>query len=320
MPTAPAGTILFRREYRGFSGGHLKVWDYFCHATHSKRYRPRIHLTAGSVLDASNPWAGIDPPPEPEWLPGTASALFIAGLDWRALPADPGVPVVNLVQGVRHADADDPRRPFLCRRALRICVSDEVRDAILATGEVNGPVVTIPNGIDATAFPPPAARRDVGVLVAGLKRPELAVAVTERLRATGLDVVCQIDRLPREAYLRLLGRARVAVLLPSEREGFYLPALEAQALGALVVCPDCVGNRSFCRHESTCLVPAPTPEAIAAAAVSASGMSPGDAEAMRAAAAAEVARHGIERERAAFLAILDDLESLTASDGARRWT
>ena len=43
-----------------------------------------------------------------------------------------------------------------------------------------------------------------------------------------------------------MARARVTVLVPNPKEGFYLPALEAMALGTIVVCPDCVGNRSFC--------------------------------------------------------------------------
>jgi len=43
--------------------------------------------------------------------------------------------------------------------------------------------------------------------------------------------------------------------LPKAREGFYLPALEAMCAGALVVCPDCVGNRELCTHDYNCLQP-----------------------------------------------------------------
>ena len=41
----------------------------------------------------------------------------------------------------------------------------------------------------------------------------------------------------------------------AEGEGFYLPALEAMALGSLVICPDCIGNRSFCLPGRNCFRP-----------------------------------------------------------------
>src|SRR3712207_4382709 len=54
------------------------------------------------------------------------------------------------------------------------------------------------------------------------------------------------EHVPRETFLEAIRRARVTLFLPNEEEGFYLPALEGMALGTIVVCPDCVGNRSFC--------------------------------------------------------------------------
>ena len=61
-----------------------------------------------------------------------------------------------------------------------------------------------------------------------------------------------------------MGRARVTVLVPNPKEGFYLPAVEAMAAGTLVVCPDCVGNRAFCLDEVNCLRPAREEDAIVA--------------------------------------------------------
>ena len=37
----------------------------------------------------------------------------------------------------------------------------------------------------------------------------------------------------------------MTLFLPNQREGVYIPGLEGMALGTLVVCPDCVGNRSL---------------------------------------------------------------------------
>lgn len=299
------GMLLFRRDFHGLTGGHLKVWHYYRHARESRRFRPRVFLTPGSVRGADNPWGAEADPPLDAWNPATAAALFVAGLDWIDVPDPCPVPVINLVQGVRHAATNDPRRTFLGRRAIRICVSPEVADAIRGTGEVNGPVHVIPNALDLAGMPASAAARDVAVVVAGMKNPALARSVASALVADGLRVDCLLDPLPRHEFLARLGRARVAVTLPLENEGFFLPALEAMAMGCLVVCPDCIGNRGFCRDRETAFRPAASLDAIVAAVRAAVVADAATVGAMRLAAAAEVERHGIERERRAFLEILD---------------
>jgi glycosyltransferase involved in cell wall biosynthesis len=296
--------LLFRRDFGGLTGGHLKVWHYFRHALQSARFTPRIHLAAGSAIDADNPWRGVDPPPLEEWRPDEAGALFVAGLDWEAVPESMALPVINLIQHVRHADRGDPRRPFLARPAVRICVSGEVADAIAATGIVNGPIHVIPNGIDLGNIPS-SADRDIEVLIAGLKHPAFAAAVAARLEAAGVAVEVLDAMLPREVFLARLSRARVAVTLPNETEGFFLPALEAMAAGAIVVCPDCVGNRAFCRDGVTCLRPPYTSEGVVTAALAAVRLDDGAAASLRRNAAEEAGRHGLEGERLAFLRVLD---------------
>jgi glycosyltransferase involved in cell wall biosynthesis len=62
----------------------------------------------------------------------------------------------------------------------------------------------------------------------------------------------------------LLGRATV-VVQTSRHEGFGLPMLEAMAAGTPLVCTDAHGNRDFCRDGVNCLMPDPTPEAVAEA-------------------------------------------------------
>jgi glycosyltransferase involved in cell wall biosynthesis len=305
MGSAPERVLLFRRDFHGLTGGHLKLWHYFCHAGHSTRFRPRIYFTPESRQDAANPWHGIAPPPLEAWRPEDADVLLLAGLDWEAVPDPAPAPVINLIQGVRHGDPGDPRRPFLARPAVRICVSDEVAAAIRSTGIVNGPVHVIPNGIDLGDLPPADSHRDVPVLIAGMKNPPLARALHDRLRVSGIHAECLVEPLPRLEFLGRLARSAVAVTLPVEREGFFLPALEAMAAGAVVVCPDCVGNRGFCRDQETAFRPAYRLEEVFEATVAAVRQPAQAAEAMRQAAAAEVRLHGLEAERLAFLRILD---------------
>ena len=305
MHPAADRILLFHRDYHGLTGGHLKVRHYYSHAEHSARFRPRIFFTPGSVRGPENPWHGIAPPPLTSWRPSEAAALFIAGLDWEAVPDPSPVPVINLIQGVRHADEGDPRRAFLARPAVRICVSHEVATAIKSTEIVNGPVHVIPNGIDLGDLPSSALPRDTAVLIAGMKNPPFAKAVQDRLRLEGIHAECLVDPLSRGEFLERLSRSAVAVTLPLEREGFFLPALEAMAVGAVVVCPDCVGNRGFCRDRETAFRPRYTVDDVVAAAIAAATQAPSDAATMRAAAIAESKKHGLEAERLAFLRILD---------------
>jgi glycosyltransferase involved in cell wall biosynthesis len=249
-------TILFHRDFLGFSGGHMKVWDYFQHTKASGFFKPVVYMTPGSFRDASNPWVVANEEISNAWKPNAADALFLGGMDWLAVPKDLQMPTINLIQHICHADPTDPRYAFLERPALRICVSQQVSDAILSTGKVNGQVLTISAGLDTKAFPAPAQQRDIPLLIAGLKQPELAIELSNILSARGVESLCLTQQLPRAEFLGMLGRAGVTVFLPHRGEGFYLPALEGMALGTLVVCPDSVGNRDFCIPEFNCLQPA----------------------------------------------------------------
>jgi hypothetical protein len=233
--------------------------------------------------------------------------LFLGGLDWEFLSEaerkKSKVPVLNLIAGVRHANPGDPRRALLAHRAIRICVSDEVAAAIRAAGPPNGPVFVIPNAVNV-ADAPADVIRDVDVVVVGSKQPGMARRVAARLRTASRTVDLLDAKLPRREFLGRLARARTAVLLPLAAEGFYLPALEAMALGALVVCPDAVGNREFCSDRVNCLMPEYGEESIVAAANVALSMSAQRRGAMIAKAAETAARHGLAEERRAFLELL----------------
>src|SRR5262249_59718013 len=108
----------------------------------------------------------------------------VEGAEWRRLEPEarehPAVPVLNLIQGVRHADPARLQYSFLGHKAVRICVSEEVKHAILSTERVNGPVFVIPNGLDLPALPP-QDRAEFDVLIAGLKNPDLGRQLRERL-------------------------------------------------------------------------------------------------------------------------------------------
>ena len=293
--------VLFYRDFQRFSGGHLKVWHYFNHVAASRDYEPRIAFSPESKWDETNPWRNARNFVG-EWEPDNADVIFLAGTDWRALEdRQSQTPVINLIQHPRHADPKNETRKYLGRRAVRICVSQEVADAVNATGEVNGPVFVIPNGVDLPITRP--NERTVDLLISGFKAPEMAREIAQRLPNAKLVS----ESMPRKEYVDLLRSAKTTVFVPRETEGFYLPALEGMAAGTLVICPDCIGNRTFCLDGVNCFRPAYDVNAIVAAGNDAAKA---DRERMLTRARETAREHSLENEREKFLSILGKIDTL----------
>ena len=314
-----ARTIVFHRDFQRFQGGHLKVFHYFEHVRSSPFHDARIHFTPDSVWDDTNPWLRLRDTVIDQHDNERADVLFLAGMDWRTLePAQRDasrVPIVNLIQDFRAARPTAQMHEFTAHPAIRICISAEIQEALQSAGSLRGPIFTVPVGVDLERLPAPrpAHERDIDCVVLAVKDPELGGEVAQHLRSAGNRVLL-IDRLmPRDELLDAMARTRVAVLLPASVEGAYMPALECMALGALVVCPDCVGNRSFCRDGETCLVPKRNRRAIVRSALAALSASPQEVEPMLAAARRESENHALTRERSHFLKILNRVDELWAA-------
>ena len=300
-------SILFFRNFVQHSGGHQKVFDYFCHLHASEGYAPHISFSDSSLQDKANPWfpdhAGVD------FDPTAYDYLFLAGMDWKMLAKDnvnPDQPVINLIQHVRHGLPSEDVYPFLAHRAIRICVSSEVQMAI--EDKSNGPVFTIANGIH---IPVTITKKSEDVFIAGYKNQALA-----RDLANELGISAQIDQLPREEFLEKLAAARIAVLLPHQTEGFFLPALEAMQLSDIVVVPDCVGNRSFCtdhlQAHGNCLMPRYDRGGILDSIARAKAILADQEHSRRIkmAATKTVNQHSLNRERAEFLNLMSRIDDL----------
>lgn len=315
--TASKKTVLFYRDFRGFTGGHLKVWHYFNHVQHATGYRPLIAFSADTLWDSTNPWRPMRDEALPAWNPEQADILFLAGMDWTILSETQRCsfpkPVINLIQHVRHADPDQPLYQYLTHRAIRICVSEPVAEALQATRRVNGPLFTIPNGIEPVEQSLPVRlreARDLDVLIVGIKQPALAATLDSALKTTNLRVRTLTEPVPRPAFLESLRHAEIAVFLPHATEGFYLPALEGMALETLIICPDCIGNRTFCWPGVNCLQPAYRMESLLQAIQQALRLSPQERQALLKAGRQTAQRHSLEKERQSFLEILRQVDRL----------
>jgi hypothetical protein len=302
--------VLFFRNFKKFQGGHLKVWDYFNHVRSSPDHVAKVRFSPESVWDERNPWREMRSHVLDADTPSHPDVLFLAGTDWRNLSESeresPSVPIINFIQHVRHGFPDDPRYPFLRHRAVRICCSEQVAESIRSTGRVQGPIFTIPYGLEPDRIPKPIpfAEKELDFFIAGLKQPWLGRRLRWLLWRPGRRVLLQTRPVPRSEFLDLVNRARVTVFLPHETEGFYIPALEGMGLDTLVVCPDCVGNRSFCQPALNCSRPEFSAQAIRAAAEAAAALTVAEAESLLKAARETFAGHDLERERRLFLDIL----------------
>jgi glycosyltransferase involved in cell wall biosynthesis len=178
------------------------------------------------------------------------------------------------------------------------------------TGRVNGPLLTIPAGLDFTPIPQ-VADKSVPVFIAGLKNPALAQGIAKGLGDAGILARVQTTPLPRAPYLAAMAQAQIVITLPEPLEGFYLPALEAMAAGCLVICPDAVGNRGFCRDGETCLISTRDPASFVAAVLRLRADA-GLAAALRANGRRMAQAHTLEAERAAYHRILAQITPATA--------
>ncbi len=170
--------------------------------------------------------------------------------------------------------------PALYRQVPMVAVSPSTRDDLIARGIAPERITMIPNGLDHELYRPgaPATARTVLSLgrVEPYKRIDIAVAamakVVERVPDARLLIVGRGDALPglqrqvaklglahavefrgfvsEEEKVALYRNARVFVN-PSEKEGWGLTILEANACGTPAVASDVPGLRDSVRHDHT---------------------------------------------------------------------
>jgi len=310
--------ILFFRDFEKFSGGHLKVWHYFNHFNHpnNEKYEPYISFTQNSLWDATNPWLPIKSKVLSTINEIEPDIIFLAGLDWLRIPElknySESIPIINLIQHVRHGLADTTLYSFLKNKAIRVCVSEQVTKALTQTGLVNGPIYTITNGIDLQTIPVPLPfkGRSIDILIAGLKQPQLAKRLCDKLGGVNKRIVVLTDQMAQFEYLTLVNNSKITIFLPDFEEGFYLPPLEAMFMQTFVICPDCIGNRSFCLPNYNCFRPPYTFDDILSSVYLALSLSVYDQQQLLSNAKLTALKYNLQTEREAFYEILNNLQEI----------
>jgi hypothetical protein len=245
-------------------------------------------------------------------------------MDWSFLNreelASSQIPIINLIQHVQHADPDNPRYQFLKEKAIRICVSKEVEHALRKANTVNGPIRTIPNGIDFNELPQsvPLEKRDIDVLVVGIKqwnmtkRIEFLTSVlnlfSSVFKKTKFKFIKKL--ISRNEFLKHLANSKNCIFLPARTEGFYLPALDGMYLQTRVIVPDCVGNRGFCYDNVNCYMPEYSLKGIFYSLIKALKATPEEHKDMINQAYIFAQKHSIDNEREQYKILLQNVCTL----------
>ncbi len=316
--------ILFYREFSGFTGGHLKHWHYFLHTKTSELYTPLICFPSKVNITTDNPWLN-----EKNIIMGSYSDIntdiyFLEGMDWNDINSENIIksnkPIINLIQGIQHTDPNNPRYKFLKNKAIRICVSYAVEEALRNTHIVNGPILTIQNGLDVSDFPETIKYEDRtnDLLVVGVKRWYLTKVIEAIIKAfqfmfpkyRGLNIKYLKHKISRKEFLSEISNSKLALLLPLSKEGFYLPALEAMYLKVRVIVPNCIGNTDFCINKVNCYFPRYNIFSIFLSAFFALKETPDKRDLIDINACQTVANFSIDSEREKYLELLNNLNKI----------
>ena len=264
-------TMLFVMPTSGVGGGNVKILHYLSHAR-------SLGLRVGLWVTEDNDPVDWSPQPvsdvhirTPKTLDDWDTIFFTWAPDWPKIAERisyhlPDQRIVHIIQHVRHANPN-----FLNGYALhllqtktfsRICVSPEVSEAISPYMADDALMKTIPNVVDTRLFHPTAPwitpSRPLKVLYANWKNT-FGNRIRDRWRSSGTlhDVTFEsIDQLvSQQALANQMRTADIFIGTPNRTEGFYLAPLEAMASEVAVICPNVVGNRSFCLPGVTCLMP-----------------------------------------------------------------
>lgn len=236
-------TFSFFRDYQRYTGGHQKFHDYLLHTNSLPGTTCKLHVK-GACPVMPNLFQNIDNIEyQKNYSPLKSDVVFLAGMDWKFyLPFfDKKQTIVNLVQHVKHGDKNHPLFSFLKYRALRICVSEAVKDAI--SPYANGNCVAIPMGHD---IPHLKKLKTNDLYILSKKNIAFGKRIFNWACSKGLKVIIHEGLVTKEQVLNAMSESRLSLVLPNQSEGFFLPGIEAMALSDRVVVPDCIGNREYC--------------------------------------------------------------------------
>ena len=188
------------------------------------------------------------------------SSHFVLG----GLYAAAGVPpptFIHLLQNVRVANtAFDNSYSYrlLSKPIYRICITQEVLDAVTPLVEGDAPLTLIPHGFDFDVFAREPGRKDPIVISFNTFKNGFGHEVAKALgpHPAISEFMVSERGISWQQLEQNYKKSTIFLSTPLPEEGLYLPGLEAMAAGNVVVTPDAFGNRFYCDFDDNCcLVP-----------------------------------------------------------------
>lgn len=144
---------------------------------------------------------------------------------------------------------------LLAKPIHRLCITQEVVNAVAPYVENRDQMLLIPHGFDFDAFDCAPKRDDPISITFNTFKGEI-----------GRQIVRPFNKDPRVHKIwvskkgiswndlqRNYRKASIFLSTPLAEEGLYLPGLEAMAAGQIVITPDAYGNRFYCDFDKNCL-------------------------------------------------------------------
>lgn len=257
--------ISFLRYYHGYTGGHQKVRDYLQHFI-ALGWEPSLFLSNKAATNQSlfSNVAGVNY--QDQYDPTPFDYVFLAGMDWKHyLPFKrDSQTVINLIQHVRHGDPSEPLHQYLKEPAIRLCVSEAVKNAI--EPYANGPCFAIKMGHRFHKVP---RKKTHDIYILANKQPELGTKLHEWAQGLGYSVHSHTSTTEHRVVISSMASASVTILLPDKTEGFYLPGIEGMYYSNSAVVPYCVANAEYYNVMSNLYMPEYTYQAIQTATLQA---------------------------------------------------
>lgn len=242
-------------------GAHHKTFDFFHHIKSFVDFEPYIFFDEDSIWDADIPWFHLyKTMPTLKDLNFEPDILFLnSGKDWirysQNRKIEPQTPIVSPVNNFRATKPGHPSFNFLGRKAIRLCPSPELYEAVKNHPNTVGETVYMPNGVGisdkALTF---KNHKTIDVLIVGNKNPSLANQLVNEIKDQNLKVEVIDGWISKKDFQIKLAQSKISIHLPKQVEEHYIPGIEAMMLNSLVIIPDCIGNRSYSINQKTCVM------------------------------------------------------------------
>lgn len=257
-------TVLFYQHFgiKGVvRGAHHKTFDFYHHIKSYSDYKPVIFFDEESVWDENLPWFRLfDKMPTLKNLKTEPDILFLnSGKDWikyeKHMSIPESIPIISPVNNFRAVNSSHKSFEFLSRKAIRLCPSCELFDAVNNHPNTNGKSIYLPNGVgifsDAIIL---KTNKTTDLLIVGNKNPIMAQELYSQIKYLNIKIKVIDSWISKKHFQVELAKSYISVHLPKKIEEHYIPGVEAMMLESLVIIPDCIGNRSYSRPLNTCII------------------------------------------------------------------